>query len=144
MAIYRDTALLHPKFRRIAEGLAEDLIRRYEAGETKTRFEIFETFRTPDRQLDLLKKGATKAGPFQSPHNFGLAVDYAGVIDHQTALDMGDKTGEKVLTGWNWSNDLDWTFLRRRAESFGLTIPIKWDIGHVQSPYWLYVERYIR
>ena len=65
MAIYRDTALLHPEFRWIAEGLAEDLIRRYEAGETKTRFELFETFREPSRQLDLLKKGATKAGIFQ-------------------------------------------------------------------------------
>lgn len=144
MTIYRDTALLHPKFRRICEGLAQDLLRRYEAGETQTRFEIFETFREPSRQLDLLKKGATKAGIFQSAHNFGLAADFVAYIDGQQALDMGDLAGEKVLAGWNWSDRNDWTFLRRRAEAFGLTIPIKWDLGHVESPFWQQAKSYLR
>lgn len=142
--IYRDTALLHPKFRGPCEALAKDLIRGYKAGATKTRFEIFETFRTPDRQLDLLKKGATKAGPFESPHGFGMAADFAGIISHQDALDMGDKTGEKVLAGWSWSNDLDWGFLRRTAEAFDLLIPIAWDIGHVESPRWPLVKMHLR
>ena len=144
MAIYRDTTLLHPKFRRICEGLAQDLIRRYEAGETKTRFEIFETFRSPERQMDLLRKGATKASMFQSAHNFGLACDFVAVIDHQTAHNLGDKTGEKVLAGWSWHADNDWRFLRIRAEAFGLRIPIDWDLGHVESPYWQQVKSYLR
>ena len=143
MAIYRDTALLHPKFRRLCEGLAQDLIRRYEAGETKTRFEIFETFRDPSRQLDLLKKGATKAGIFQSAHNFGLAADFVAYIDGQQAHDMGDLAGEKVLAGWSWHASNDWRFLRLRAEAFGLQIPIAWDLGHVQSPYWQQVKQYL-
>jgi hypothetical protein len=35
----------------------------------------FETYRTPERQQKLLKKGVTKAAPGNSPHQYGCAVD---------------------------------------------------------------------
>ena len=65
-----------------------------------------------------MRKGASEAGMFQSAHNFGLACDFVAVIDHQTAHDLGDMTGEKVLAGWSWHADNDWRFLRTRAEAF--------------------------
>ena len=36
---------------------------------------ISEHWRTPERQAQLLSKGVSKAGPWQSPHQYGLAVD---------------------------------------------------------------------
>lgn len=36
----------------------------------------WETLRTDARQAYLKRTGASKAGPGQSPHNYGLAVDY--------------------------------------------------------------------
>lgn len=41
---------------------------------------ISEHWRTPERQAELLARGASKAGPWRSPHQYGLAVD----IVHQT------------------------------------------------------------
>ena len=76
MTIIRDLRLLHPKFGRAAGLLHQDLIRAYEAGETKTLFKVFETFRDPRRQLDALKKGVSKAGMYQSAHAFGMAADF--------------------------------------------------------------------
>lgn len=142
MTIYNDTGLLHPKFRPVVTRLHQTLIGAYEAGRTKSRFEIFETYRDPIRQRDLLKKGATKAGIFQSAHAFGLAVDFVPYITGQEALDLGDLTGEKVLTGWNWHSSNDWDFLKKTAEEFGLSVPIAWDRGHVQSPLWQQIRPY--
>ena len=136
MPIYNDVSLLHPKLALIVPSLHQKLIAGYETGLTKTRFEIFETYRDPIRQRDLLKKGATKAGVFQSAHCVGLAVDFVPYIDAQQALNLGDLTGEKVLTGWSWHSSHDYAFLKRTAESFGLEVPISWDRVHVQSPQW--------
>ena len=134
MAIYRDTTLLHPKFRRICEGLAQDLIRRYEAGETKTRFEIFETYRTPMRQRDLMKKGVSKAGPFQSAHQFGLAADFVPHLSPEEAAALSATTGERVFPGWNWHSSHDYRFLATAAQHFKLSVPITWDPCHVEHP----------
>lgn len=88
----------------------------------------FEGFRLPQRQYDLLARGkVTKAGPWESAHQYGLAVDFAcrGV----------DPVG--MLTQWTWeAPDVVWHFLRRVARSSGLDIPIRWDKGHVCHPLW--------
>lgn len=36
---------------------------------------ILAHWRTPERQAELLAKGVSKAGPWRSPHQYGLAVD---------------------------------------------------------------------
>lgn len=136
MTIYRDTSLLHPKFRRAFEGLAQDLIHCYETGRTKTRFEIFETFRDPMRQSDMLGKKTTKAGPFQSAHQFGLACDFVPVISPDEAIELGNRIGERVLPGWSWAASHDYAFLKARAPLFGLAMPIAWDPCHVEHPSW--------
>ena len=62
MAIFNDVSLLHPKLAAIVPRLHQALRAGYEAGSTQTRFEIFETFRDPVRQRDLLKKARRKRG----------------------------------------------------------------------------------
>lgn len=113
-------AFCHPKFKALAIPLAQDLARAYEAGETKTLFKVFESFRLPSRQDYLFKKGSTKARAWQSPHQFGLACDFAAF-----------NTGE-----WSWAASHDWDFLRDAAHKHGLARPIKWDLGHIILPDW--------
>lgn len=134
MTIYRDISLLHPKFARRAKRLAEYLIDAHETRRTQTRFEIFETFRDPVRQADLLAKRVTKAGAFQSPHQFGVAVDFVPYLSPEEALALGEKIGERVLPGWNWHPSHDYRFLSTAAEAFKLSVPISWDPCHVEHP----------
>ena len=116
MTIHRDISLLNPKFALVVRRLHEYLIDAHETGRTKTRFEVFETFRDPIRQADLLKKGASKAGPFQSAHQFGLAVDFVPYLTSEEALALGTRIGERVLPGWSWHSSHDYSFCwTRRA-----------------------------
>jgi len=142
--IIRDTRLLHPKFRFAVENLAKDLIRSYETGRTKTRFEVFETFRHPFRQADLLAKGTTKAGMWESAHQYGLAVDFVPVIDAEMAAILSEKKGERVWPGWNWDSEHDWDYLSNRAKTFGLVTPLSWDRPHVQHPLWPQLQRELK
>ena len=134
MTIIRDLRLLHPKFGRAAGLLHQDLIRAYEAGETKTLFKVFETFRDPRRQLDALKKGVSKAGMYQSAHAFGMAADFVPFISPYEARTLSDELGYIVHPGWSWHASHDYGFLKTRAEHFGLRVPIAWDLVHVQHP----------
>lgn len=136
MPVYRDTALLHPEFRTACEGLAQNLIWAYETGRTKTYFEIFETFRDPLRQADMVTKGVSKAGPFESAHQFGLAADFVPFLNSAEAIALAQLTGERVWRGWNWHSSHDWQFLKERAAAFNLQVPLEWDKGHVQHPHW--------
>lgn len=49
---------------------------------------IFEHWRTPERQAQMIAKGASKAGPWQSAHQYGLAVD---VIHARHAWDVPER-----------------------------------------------------
>lgn len=131
--IYSDVNLLHPKFRGVAINLAKSLDAGYKSGATKTNFKVFETFRDPIRQKDLLAKRTTKAGIFQSAHALGLAVDFVPWLDNSEALALGNQTGESVFPGWNWSNVHDWDYLTKKAKAFGL-VTISWDRPHTQHP----------
>ena len=134
MTIHNDIALLHPKFGRKCKRLAEYLIDAYETGRTKTRFEVFETFRDPMRQNDLLRKGVSKAMAWQSAHQFGLAVDFVPYITPLEAAALAEDRGEKVLPGWNWAATHDYDFLAASAKLHNVLTPIKWDPCHVQAP----------
>lgn len=136
MTIHRDTALLHPKFMRACVRLHDYLIDAHETGRTKTRFEIFETYRDPIRQADLLKKGVSKAGPFESAHQLGLACDFVPYLSPEEALALGERKGERVLPGWNWDPSHDYSFLATAAELFKLSRPITWDPCHIEHPNW--------
>ena len=136
MTVFSDITLLNPKFRRACEALHEYIIDAHETGRTKTRFEIFETYRDPRRQADLLKKKVTKAGAFQSPHQFGLACDFVPYLSASEAEELSMRTGERVFPGWNWHSSHDYRFLATAAQKFKLTVPISWDPCHVEHPDW--------
>lgn len=128
--IYSDVSLLHPKLFLRAKRLRDYLIDAHETGRTKTRFEIFETFRSPLRQADLITKRVTKAGPWQSAHQFGMAVDFVPYLSGDDARRLGEKPG------WSWSAANDYDFLKASAPAFGLSVPIAWDLVHVELPHW--------
>lgn len=123
-AVVRDMKALHPSCALAFRELAEYLRISFNEGATHSEFRVFETYRNPIRQLYLLEQGVSKAGAFQSAHQFGMAVDF--VPGTQTAL------GFK----WSWSANEDWPFLKRAAELYGLSCPIAWDKAHVQVKDW--------
>ena len=123
---FDDFDLLHPKMRIAARLLAKDLAHAYETGRTKTLFKVFETYRGADRQLEVFKKRTSKARPFESAHQFGLAVDF---VAWNEDADIGP-------IGWNWNAANEYGFLAARAQTFGLSAPIQWDPGHVEHPLW--------
>ena len=136
MTIYSDMSLCNPEFAARCARLHKYLIDAHETGRTKTRFEIFESYRTPMRQRDLLKKGVSKAGAFQSAHQFGLAMDFVPHLSPEEATRLSELTGERVFPGWNWHSSHDYGFLAKSATSFKLSVPITWDPCHVEHPNW--------
>jgi hypothetical protein len=117
---YASLDLLAPVARRSFLGLDAYLRR-------ETRFRCFETYRDPARQAEALAAKTSKAAPFESAHQFGLAADFVPV---------------HTLRGWEWpaaDND-EWDILRRAAKDFGLICPLVWDRPHVEHPAWAAVR----
>lgn len=115
-----DLAKLHPDFRWRAEKLVSAL------ESEKIPFRLFEGFRTPQRQRELYAQGrttpggiVTKAKPWQSYHQYGLAADFVLHID--------DK--------WNWDDSGKrrswWKRLHEIAHEIGLET-LSWELPHVQ------------
>ena len=88
--------------------------------ETPTHFRPFEIYRSPERQNYLYKQGTSKAEGMESPHQFGLAVDFVPY----------------TATGWSWGPEHDYPFLKAAAQEFALDVPIPWDQCHVEAPEW--------
>lgn len=100
----------------------------FEHGPQPFAFMPFEGFRHPERQHHLLTvEKTTKARPWQSPHQYGLAVDFAACRVEKNMI---------VPNTWLWPDaaDLCWDELKRMARAEGLDIPIQWDRGHVVHP----------
>lgn len=98
-------------------------------GKLKGRFEIIEGYRSPMRQMHLRTHSkSTKAGPWQSAHQYGLAVDFAVAIYEERLV------GKPMFRQWSWTEVAPWGKLEGYAEAVGLAVPIKWDRGHVQHP----------
>ena len=131
---FTDLDSLNPKFARAVKRLDEYLIDCYETGRTKTRFKIFETYRSPDRQTSMIAQGVSKAGPWQSAHQFGLAVDFVPYMSADDAIAFTKLTGHTTVVGWNWHAANDYSFLAEAARKFDCAAPIKWDPCHIQHP----------
>lgn len=94
----------------------------------------YEGFRTPGRQYHLLTSTKnTKARPWQSAHQYGLAVDFACRVVEK----------DNVLGDWVWPDNADWEYLKRAAMRVGLDVPIKWDRGHVCHPLFKKLKAFI-
>lgn len=126
---------LHPKMRSpVRTMIISARAFRWKAKGLTLGFEPFEGYRSPVRQayLKTVRK-TSKAGPWESAHQYGLAVDFACRVIEQDGLGKG----------WTWPEDAPWPVLKRFAEASGLTIPIKWDLGHVQHPLWKNFEPFV-
>ena len=130
--IVRDFTYCDPEFARRAKALHQQLAVCYEVHATEFKFEIFETYRSAERQNSLFAKGVSKARAGQSPHNFGLAADYVPYLTQAQAIALG------VRPGWHWpeASDKCWIVLAKQAAKCGLVAPIRWDKAHVEFPGW--------
>lgn len=116
-AISRSTALLFPPFAaRVAAGLAE-------ARAAGLDLHVFEAWRSPARQAELYAAGRTKAGPkvtnaepWESWHQYGLAVDLA----------FGGPGR------WHWKGD--WAVARAIMVNAGLRSLAPLEQAHVEWP----------
>lgn len=133
---------LNPKAQPAFTELANALVSAHKSRETQTLFHPFECFRDPARQSELIARGTSKARPWQSAHNYGLAVDFVARLDQHGR----DPLPGAVLTAgakWSWLDSHDWTFLKKKAESLGLSVPIKWDRCHVEHPLWAKIRQHV-
>ncbi|MFA3916686.1 glycosyl hydrolase 108 family protein [Ruegeria hyattellae] len=78
-----DTSRLHPAIRKKVAAIQKQL------HSEKIPFEVFEAFRTPERQAILFAKRpkVTWVGPWGSIHQYGLAVDFVLKIDGNWSWD---------------------------------------------------------
>ncbi len=111
---------LHPVVREKVEALLKKL------AEEKLPFRIFEGFRTPHRQRRLYAKGrtapggiVTKARPWLSNHQYGLAADFVLFEKGRWSWDTG---GHKR----HW-----WDRLHELAREVGLR-PLSWEKPHLE------------
>lgn len=117
--VNRNLELLHPLMRRRVDALVLALEK------AKNPLRIFEGYRSPIRQRNLHDsgRGVTKAGAWESAHQYGLAVDFA--------VPRGGRRD-----GWTWTVDpAHWRELAVLAAHEGLYVPSPgWDPGHVEHP----------
>lgn len=139
MTIYNDIALLDSKFQVIARSLGQQLIDAYETGITKTRFELYETYRDIFRHRDLIAKGIAEAGSaHRNAYHLGLAVSIVPWINADEAIALSEASGDRVWPGWNWSKTHDWEFLHKIVITNKLLVPLKncpWHVIHPDYPY---------
>ncbi|WP_214000514.1 M15 family metallopeptidase [Arsukibacterium sp.] len=118
----RDTAPehLHPVFRHKVELLLQDL------AHASLPFQVFEGFRSPQRQRELYSQGRSKPGPrvtnadaWRSLHQYGVAADFVLYIDGRWSW---DDSGERK----KW-----WQQLHQLAAKHGLQ-PLSWELPHLQ------------
>ena len=115
-----DMKLLHPRAMEDFLLLEYDLSLDWRHGTTRTWFRPFETYRHPMRQLAVLGNKTSRAGPYESAHQFGLAVDFV-------PWDNGR---------WSWDLKHDWDHLRKAAHKRKLRCELDWDRAHVEAPLW--------
>lgn len=105
---------LHPRVRLAVQQILSDLARE------GLPFEVFEAYRTPQRQHALFKQGSvTRADAWQSYHQYGLAVDLVW----------------KDNNGWSWNTSGGrlalWKRMNEIGRAHGLE-PLSWELPHLQ------------
>ncbi len=115
-----DPSHLHPAYRREAEAVLQA------CSSEGLPFKIFEGFRSPHRQQFLYEQGrsrpgsvVTKAGPWSSIHQYGLAADF---VLFENGAWSWDTSGVKR----RW-----WSRLHEIGRAEGLE-PLSWEAPHMQ------------
>ena len=133
MGLVTDLSLLHPRARRDFEALAKRASNGLNVSATLVvKFGVFETYRSPVEQQKALARGASKAGPYQSAHQFGLAADFVPIVARK----------------WTWNppgGSATWDALDRAVAEFpNLRRPIEWDRPHVEHILWDHVRHVMK
>jgi len=105
---------------------------------------LFETFRSGERQEKLLTRGSSRAGPGQSPHNFGLACDFILDTDECPVRKREWPKGSGRYYDDAWDYDTAEAKAAYRefgilAKSIGLIWGGDWkfmDYPHIEMPSW--------
>lgn len=120
---YPNWDLLHPLGRGRFMSLSDDLTKGYKLGIGRTLFRPFELWRSPEDQRKAYMAAKSKARAWQSPHQYGLAVDFVPFVNGR----------------WSWAEGHDYAFLKNCAAARGLVCQgpgLEWDLCHVQHPVW--------
>lgn len=128
METLRSPSLIHPRARSAFMAVLVDLKSASATGASAVEWGIFETYRSPERQAAVYEAGNSKAVPYASAHQFGLAVDFV------------PKVGGK----WTWEppgGAKEWDLLRSIATRNGLLSQLDWDRAHVEHPLWVRVRQ---
>lgn len=116
----QDLSVLHPVIRDQVARIQQKL------DQEKLPFKVFEAFRTPERQRFLYRQGrdmpgdrVTKAQPWGSYHQYGLAVDFVLYVNGN----------------WSWNDKGQyakmWPRLHAIGREHGLE-PLSWEAPHLQ------------
>jgi len=106
---------------------------------------VFETYRGAERQDHLKEKGMSNAGASQSPHNYGLAVDFVLDTDKCEVKKGEWPKGSGVFYPDAWDYDSEdgkraYGRLGELAKGLGLEWGGNWksikDYPHVEMPNW--------
>lgn len=122
-----DINLLHPKLKELCSKLF------IECKKQGINLKVISTYRNAEYQNGL-GKDVTKAGAFNSYHQWGLAFDIAALSDD----------GKSVINNWIPKNCDNWFKIGEIAESLGLEWGGHWtsikDYGHFQLKIFNLVE----
>jgi len=142
LKINRDINLLAPF---VQEKLAKALV---ECRDQGLMVEIFEGFRTPDRQEELYAAGRTKSGPkvtqaraWQSFHNWGLACDLAFKVKGKWSWDGAWDKVSAVMVSYGFES-LSWEKPHFQITG-GMTHEeaLQYSIAHGLQALWLLIEK---
>lgn len=116
---------LHPKMRVAVRRLEDVMLTAGILAAPRTAgFKFFEGYRSPERQAYLRREHpkVTKAGAWQSSHQYGMAADYVWWDPE---------------TGWSWDDSLPWAFLDIAVREVPeLVRPVDWDRPHIEHRAW--------
>lgn len=126
--VCRDLSLIHPVARGQVDRLQARLLELHARHEC-VLFDVFETYRSPERQTFVQRTGNSRARMYESAHQLGLAVDFV----------------PKIGGSWSWAvHAREWDVLRREATLVGLVCNLDWDRAHVEHPAWRRVLPYLK
>ena len=119
--IHRDMGMLHPRAIDDFMELERVLTALFHTDGLAVHFRAFEVWRSPTRQAKLFKDGKSRARPWMSAHQYGLAVDFVPWT---------------AARGWHWDPPRGaWDDLRKAATQCGLVNNLDWDRAHVEHPW---------
>jgi hypothetical protein len=121
--------MLHPRARYQFDDLNNALYSLRKRGEIKTKWRIWETYRTPQRQRYISDYVCSQCpGPFFTPYQYGLAVQFVPMMEIEPGMWAPD-----FAYGFE---EEEWFLFGQTARRWGLEVPFAYDPGCVVHPLW--------